>query len=233
MADPRNQDRNHVPELAPSYLPRQQRRRISRQIYKLLHGDVCSICGSPLKHNSQTTSGLDTHGNVAVAGECCADRVAVIFGLGHYVTRNYDFLPSPSASTGKSNIQSTNEQIVTAIAASQKAVADTDKWMADIERRGGGPRARYVSLGDQPWKKDDADWFEQNPKRSHRARLPFPSEADKEAVGVSGRVHDGHAHTSGRVREAAEDQLLSQHRRTARPRRRSHHPRPVRGGCGT
>ena len=68
-------------QLAPSWLPRQQRRRIDRELHKLLRRDVCSICGSTFKHNSRTASGFDAHGNVAVAGECCIDRVVEIFGL--------------------------------------------------------------------------------------------------------------------------------------------------------
>ena len=71
-------------QLAPSWLPRQQRRRINRQLHRLLQRDVCSVCGDPLKHNSQTTSGLDAQGNVVVAGKCCASQVAIVFGLGLY-----------------------------------------------------------------------------------------------------------------------------------------------------
>jgi len=73
----RRQDEPRAPvQLAPSWLPRQQRRRIDRQLYRLLHRDVCSVCGSPFKHNSRTTSGLDAQGNAALTGECCFDRLA-------------------------------------------------------------------------------------------------------------------------------------------------------------
>src|SRR5262245_51250314 len=82
------------PELAPAWLPRQQRRRVDRELRKLMHGDVCSICGSRLKHNSRTTSGFDEQGNVVLAGECCVDRVTVTFGHGLYTDRQYDFLSS-------------------------------------------------------------------------------------------------------------------------------------------
>ena len=32
---------------------------------------------------------------------------------------------------------------------------------------------------------DDRDWFKHNPKRSHRARLPFMGEIDEEAIKAS------------------------------------------------
>jgi len=162
-------------QLAPSRLPRQQRRRIDRQLRKLLHQDTCSVCGNPHKHNSQTTSGLDAQGNVVVAGKCCASQVAMVFGLGFYSNRHYDFL-SPRGS--KPDTQPTNEQILNAIAAYQQAIADTDKWLDGVERRGGGIRPTHVGLSNHPWTVDDRDWFKQHRKRSHRMRAPFPGELD-------------------------------------------------------
>jgi hypothetical protein len=80
------------PEFAPSWLPRQQRRRIDRKLQKLLRRRTCSICGRPLKHNSRTASGLDAQSNVVVAGECCMHQIAEVFGLGLYSDRPYDFM---------------------------------------------------------------------------------------------------------------------------------------------
>src|SRR5262245_44264652 len=55
--------------------------------------------------------------------------------------------------------------------------------LADVERRGGiGGRAAMVSVLDHPWTHDDREWFERNPKRAHRARMPFPSEVDEQAA---------------------------------------------------
>ena len=78
--------------LAPSWLPRQQRRYIDRRLRQLMRRDTCSVCGSKLKHNTRTFSGLDTQGNVALAGECCADQVTNIFRMGFFSHRKYDFL---------------------------------------------------------------------------------------------------------------------------------------------
>jgi hypothetical protein len=161
------------PELAPSWLPRQQRRRVDRQLHKLLRRGTCSICDHPLKHNTRTASGLDANGNAVVAGECCIDRLAEIFALGFYSSRKYDFLQSSDA---KSDTQPTNEQILNAIALWQEVIADAEKHFTDVERRGGGIRASEIVLLNHPWKTDDRDWFQHNPTRSHRARMPFPGE---------------------------------------------------------
>ena len=68
---------NRAPDqLAPSRLSRQQRRRLDRQLRKLFRHDVCSICGNTFKHNSRTAAGFDAQGDVAVACECCFDRLA-------------------------------------------------------------------------------------------------------------------------------------------------------------
>src|SRR5262245_11242890 len=37
-------------------------------------------------------------------------------------------------------------------------------------------------LHSHPWTSDDRQWFERNPQRSHRARLPFPGEVDGQAA---------------------------------------------------
>ena len=35
--------------LAPPWLPRQQRRRIDRQLRRLMRRDTCSVCGTPFR----------------------------------------------------------------------------------------------------------------------------------------------------------------------------------------
>jgi hypothetical protein len=142
-----------APELAPSWLPRRQRRAVDRQLHKLFQRGVCSICSSPFKHNSCTASGFDAHGKVVLAGECCLDRVAQIFALG---------------------LELTGEHIA---AIQQKAAIDKILHVC-----GGVSGAPKVNLHEQPWKTDDSLWFKQNPTRSHRVRMPFPGEADKEAA---------------------------------------------------
>ena len=183
MANPRPR-----PELTPPWLPRQQRRRIDRQLHKLLRRGTCSICGTRLKHNSRTASGLDAQGNVVVAGECCIHRVAKIFGLGFYSDRPYDFL-SPTNTESSTNTEPTSEQIAGAIALYQKAIAEADKGLDGVERRGGGIRASEVVLLDHPWKDDDRAWFQRNPTRSHRARMPFPGEVNE----MVAAIQSGHA----------------------------------------
>jgi hypothetical protein len=114
------------------------------------------------------------------------NRIVVVFGRGFFSDRYYDFLkPRDSKPTSVP----TNEQIATAIAAYQEAIAATDKRFADVERRGGGERSHNVSLLDHPWKTDDRIWFEQNPTRTHRMRMAFPGEVDEEVA----RTPAGHA----------------------------------------
>jgi len=57
----------------------------------------------------------------------------------------------------------------------------TTSEFADIWRRSGVDCALQVNLSDSPWKDDDRIWFEQNPTRAHRMRMPFPGEYDAEA----------------------------------------------------
>jgi hypothetical protein len=103
--------------LAPSWLPRQQRRRLDRALRKLMRRNVCSFCGSSFKHNSRTAGGFDAQGNVVLAGECCTNSVAEIFVRGLYSDRKYDFLLPREP---QSSIEPSNEQITEAIAAYQR-----------------------------------------------------------------------------------------------------------------
>jgi hypothetical protein len=167
--------------LAPSRLSRQQRRRLDRALRKLFERNVCSFCGRSFPHNSQTAAGFDSLGNVVLAGECCIRRVAKIFARGFYSDRQYDFLRPPNTEPATST-EPTSEQITTAIALYQKAISEADMALDGVERRGGGERAPNANLLDHPWKDDDRQWFQQNQERSHRARMPFPGQVDKEVA---------------------------------------------------
>jgi hypothetical protein len=181
-----NGDQN-IHELAPSWMPRQRRRRIDRELHRLLSLDTCSICKSPLKHNSRTASGLDAKGNAVVAGECCMSRVTEVFGLGLYCSqRQYDF-PTQGKSSQESKL--TDEQILDAIALTQSIIADADKRLDGIERRGGIERLSRINPFPSAWKDDDRNWFDGNPARTHRVRMPFPGEADD----VAATTPAGHA----------------------------------------
>ena len=199
------------PELAPSWLPRQQRRHVNRELHKLLRRGTCSICGSTLRHNSRTASGFDAQGDVVVAGECCMSRVAKIFTHGFYSARKYDFL-SPTNTESSTNTEPTSEQIAGAIALYQKAIAEADKGLTDVERRGGSIRASEVVLLDHPWKTDDKHWFEQNPSRSHRRTHTIPGR---------GRRNGGRDPERTRARHAgATSQARCADARRVRPQRR-------------
>jgi hypothetical protein len=150
-------------QLAPSWLPRQQRRYVDRALRKLHRRGVCSLCGGAFRHASSTATGFDAQGNVALTCEGCIGHLAETFAMGLYLS------PERSAETFAAHI------------------ADTDQLLADIERRGGvgdGMHASKINFADTPWKTDDTAWFEQNPTRSHRVRMPFPGECDEKVAMV-------------------------------------------------
>ena len=67
-------------QLAPPWLPREQRRRIDHQLRRLMARDVCSVCGSP--HDGHMAVGLDKQGNAMWTCQRCVGQVATIFGRG-------------------------------------------------------------------------------------------------------------------------------------------------------
>jgi hypothetical protein len=154
-----------TPELAPRWLPRAQRRYVDRELRKLHHRGVCSLCGGAFRHAQANATGFDAQGNVALACEGCLGRLAEIFGMGLYLSSSGYEVP--------------RERSAEAFAAH---VADTDQLLADIERRGGvgaGMHASRLNRAATPWIIDDDNWFERNPSRSHRARMPLPGECDE------------------------------------------------------
>jgi hypothetical protein len=175
------------------------------KLEELYRRDVCSLCGTPFKHNKLIVPGLDAHGNVAMAGECCVLRLDDPFAFALYVDRVYDFLTSyllrpstprktnaPCANIAKIDgplagielsklpAEPTIKQAINKLWVCKRAVATIDGRLARVERRTGTARAIRVELLDSLQKNDDRDWFRQNPGRSHRARLPLPSEIDEE-----------------------------------------------------
>jgi hypothetical protein len=144
-------------------LSRQQRRRLERELPKLLKTNACSFCGRPFPHASPTVGGFDARGNVVLTGECCVHQVAQIFTVG---------------------LALNCEQIA---AAYQKAEAD--RILDNAERYGGFGRLPGVNFTDSLWKDDDRAWFQRNQSRAHRMRPPFPGEVDEEAA----KTPPGHA----------------------------------------
>jgi hypothetical protein len=155
---------------------RRQRRHFERQLPELFQRDDCSICGNDFRHNSSTTGGLDSQGNVVLACEDCANRVATIFTKGFYSKRQYDFLQQGTGSSGP-RADLTAEQIDTAIGLYKNIISAADKVADDILRPGGHTTfTPQFNLHDPAWKADDAEWFKNNPSRAHRARRPLPGE---------------------------------------------------------
>jgi hypothetical protein len=159
-------------------MSRQERRQFERQLRKLIRtkGDNCSLCGAEFQHNCRTFGGYDQHGNIALVGECCIERLLEVHTAGIFSCRNYDFLPAGKNTKGR---DLNAEQVVNALGALERAIAFSDEEMKDdLWQRGGvsQPPHPLISVLDHPWKKDDREWFEQHPERSHRARFPFDGE---------------------------------------------------------
>jgi hypothetical protein len=142
-------------------------------------GDNCSLCGSDLPHNSKTFGGLTSRGEAALVGECCQRKLLEIILQGLYVKQGYEFLPVDPPASRRLPPQLPPEKIDATIKSFQEYIAETDEIGADIARRGGAPNINArLHRADSAWKTDDAAWFKNNPKRSHRLRPIFPGEID-------------------------------------------------------
>ncbi len=153
-------------------MDRGQRRNIERKIRKMIRqsGDNCTICGRPYKHNSRTVGGLTADGEVALAGECCADKIVHGVTAGVFTNRNHDDL---IALRGKrmGGTESSSEDIGRALDSLQEGIANRDRFASDLRRRAGiQSDSGQLHLGESLWKSDDAAWFSANPTRSHRLR---------------------------------------------------------------
>ncbi|MEJ8862292.1 hypothetical protein [Pseudomonas jessenii] len=159
---------------------RAERRHFEKEMSKILKhsGDVCGICGAELKHNSQTFGGIVSGNCVVLSGECCAHRLDVMIGAGVYINENIDATLSVIAAAHSGPRASPSETLST-VAHLRDGISALDKATDDLMRRGGVQRAPIsVSISDNPWKIDDAAWFENHPNRSHRLRPMRPSEAE-------------------------------------------------------
>jgi hypothetical protein len=155
---------------------RQQWRHFERRLRKLITPGTCSLCGSELEHNCETYGGFDWDGEVALAAECCVDRLAEIHTLGLFSARRYDFLMR--ASEGPATKPVPNEQRIDAIAAHRKAIAMADDLLGDSERNSGVARKLEIHIDVHEWTIADREWFASHPTRSHRMRAPVAGEID-------------------------------------------------------
>lgn len=175
---------------------RSERRRYEKEFSKALKkaGDACGICRKPLPHNSRTFGGVLPSGHAALAGECCREQLDIIMGSGVYINQNTDAIID---AMGQMKGEPNGEPASNALEASkrlQSGIGSLEQLVESAARRAGvsGP-VHGISLQDNPWKTEDAQWFKDNPDRSHRMRPMTSGEQEtlpthmKEAV-----VPDGH-----------------------------------------
>jgi hypothetical protein len=158
-------------------MDRSTRRKTERKIRKMMSkaGDNCSICGTELPHNSKTFGGITARGEAALAGECCSAKLTEVVLQGLYVTQGYEFLPTGPRTGAPAKLPP--EKVDVVVKSFQQHVAETDKVASDIARRGGVSSSNtQLHLADSAWKTDDAEWFKENLKRSHRLRPMLPRE---------------------------------------------------------
>jgi hypothetical protein len=162
---------------------RAQRRRLDRAVQGLMGKDDCTVCGVAFDHNSRIFGGCDGYGRPAITGDCCSEVLAQVTHAGLYAARSYDFLhPRKREIDSRRNRSASATEITNAIAAYRGWVEETDRQVDGMARRAGVRGLGQVNVLETAWKTDDRLWFEQNPDRSHRARLAFPGEADARAA---------------------------------------------------
>jgi hypothetical protein len=149
-------------------------------------GDACSVCHKPFAHNTRTYGGVTKIGKAALAGECCAAKLDKTILAGLYMARDFEELVSGSGTGPR-----TPQQIEAAIAAMQQVAKGREDLRADAASRAGvDPAKTTLSTSETAWKADDAEWFEQNPKRTHRLRKPLDGEFPTSVL--DGRPHGHH-----------------------------------------
>jgi hypothetical protein len=182
-------EETEIQSLAPPGLPPQQRQHFDRILNKLIEREACSVCDKTYPNNSRLAYGLDHVGEIVVVGECCIDEMTIVLGHGFFIawSRVHHVEPSPPTTSARNPPTRSGrrsrawEQIDEAIALRQKAIAASrdvaGKQPENIQRYGGVRIIGKVLLElDSLWRIDDRTWFEKNPTRSRRARMPFDGE---------------------------------------------------------
>lgn len=183
----RNTDyRRNSRQSNPPGLNRHARRRLDRELSRLMTLDRCSFCSEIFPHNGKSTGGVDQGGHAVLACEACADNVTVVTGSGLKVSggRNYDFF---GRGNGDGPPLQSREEVEDLVATLQRAVAEADRQVEKVAKFSGAGAPLAIGLLDTVWKTDDRVWFEEHPARSHRLRLPFPGEITKKIT-----VPEGH-----------------------------------------
>jgi hypothetical protein len=107
------------------------------------------------------------------------------------------------------------------------SVEPTAGQLADFKRRSGLDDKLQLNPSDGPWKDADRIWFEQNPTRSHRLRLPFSGEFDAQAA----EAPADHALLVSSLVVGPERGFITALSCRLLTRRGGHCPRLLRSGC--
>jgi len=157
-------------------MKRSDRRRFESEFKTMLKkfGDNCSICKMPLQHNVKTFGGVTIENKTALTADCCKEKLVSILREGVYLTKNFDSIPNfPPQSHKVLDVENPSEIVNSIQAHFDKLEGVAENLMA----RAGVTSSRHeVCVSDNAWKSDDAEWFKNNPSRSHRLRRVFVDE---------------------------------------------------------
>jgi hypothetical protein len=164
------------PSLAPSWLSQEQRQNLDRVLNKLIARGACTICGSDFPHNSRTAYGFDHDDRVVMVGECCLDLIAIPIGSGFFSARRRKYGVGGGVGVGFLNQKPLDQQPLNHLPNPRRGPVPPEIWEQFDQAVALQHRDITASITQFEKGSDDQTWFEQNPTRSHRARMPFPGE---------------------------------------------------------
>jgi hypothetical protein len=151
------------------------RRKTEKEVRRLMLDDACSLCKRPLEHNDLTYGGATPGGKAALAGVCCADRMASILTIGLFVNNAEAAQVLRAANVTGTGKSCSTEQAVEAVMGFRNVFSKLDAFKAEFARGSGVDLERTrMNFEESPWKADDAAWFKAHPDRAHRVREKVP-----------------------------------------------------------
>jgi hypothetical protein len=119
-------------ELVPGWLPRRHRRRVERELRRVLPLEACSLCRRAFPHNSEFLVGFDAGWHVQNVGGCCRHRVIEALACGLHLDKKYDFLTEFrwQKPNGEPAPALDNEATYQSLRQLQDIIADADTYSA-------------------------------------------------------------------------------------------------------
>lgn len=155
---------------------RSERRHFEKKFRTILRtaGNNCGICKSALTHNCKTYGGYTSTHSIVLTSDCCKHKIEVLVE-GVYITKDYDSVKKQEAS--KTSPRSRPTDAAEPVNTMQSYFNTLDTVADEVGQKAGLTKPpNVISVENNPWKSDDAQWFKTHPDRSHRMRLAFADE---------------------------------------------------------